>query len=112
MEGPTQETIDKALLMARDIADQVWKEGKWTNEKYKIEKRRRNREYDPKGNVDNFCFYLGQFDIIRQLSFVTILSKKTKDESAVLLKIMVLAYYGITVEELLNDTSPKDGETK
>jgi hypothetical protein len=112
MEGPTQETIVKALIMAREIADEVWKEGKWSNAKYVSEKRERNQRFNPEGRIDNFPFYLGQFDANRQLIFVVKLSEQPESDASTLLKAMCLGYFGITAEEINKYASPKDGDEK
>ncbi|MFA5424278.1 MAG: hypothetical protein WC374_10525 [Phycisphaerae bacterium] len=103
MEPPSKKTIIQALSLARDLADKVWedhcqglkikKEGYKRCLAYIDEKRQRNLTYDPEGRLDNFCFYLGQFDYANQYRFIEKIAEQKPGEVKCLLEVVCLAYY-------------------
>jgi hypothetical protein len=105
MQPPSKKTIIQALALARDIADKVWQDHcKGAKDKksclaYIDEKRQRNLVYDPEGQADNFCFYLGQFDPGNQYHFVEKVASLEDSQLKCCLEAMCLVYFGLTAAD-------------
>jgi hypothetical protein len=101
----SHETIKKALILTRDVADEIWAE--WcegtTNMAtcliYQKEKRERNWIFNPRGVSGNFVFYLGQFDPPSQMKFIDKVTAMEPSETVSCLELMIKDYYGIPAKD-------------
>jgi hypothetical protein len=93
-----QELKLDAMRFAQGIAREVWEEQQKENseivgiEKYVKEKIDKNNKVSIE-NLDNFPFFIGQFDIIRQAKFLDKISKLPKGKVRTFLQAACLAYF-------------------